>query len=105
MRIFRTLTISALSALALAFAGPTAAVTTFAQVVAVTGARTAGDLHSASGGAEGAQISAGLVIPSAAGDIFISAEAASIPGALHAAGVARNGVITARGTQAEAYAS
>lgn len=104
MRIFSILTTGALSMLTLAFPGPTVAVTTLAQVMAVTGARTAADLHSASGGAGGTQISAALVIPSAAGDIFISAEAASIPGALHAAGVARNGVITGRCTQAEAYA-
>ena len=88
MKIAKITLLSACAIVGFALAGHASATITYAEAYAsVDGFPT--DSHSITAGPGGAQTSAGQVIPSPVGDVFVSAEAASVPGALHAAGVAR----------------
>jgi len=64
-----------------------AAATTSASASAFVSGTTVS--QSTTGGPEGVQASAEQVIPSASGDVFVSAAAVSAPGSLHAEGTAR----------------
>ena len=102
MQTSRALLLSALSILGLAGAGQALATTTYADASAFAGGTT--DHQFITAGAEGAQVSANRVIPSPIGDAFVSAQASSFAGALHAAGTARTGGAPG-GFQARALAS
>ena len=96
------LLIGALSALGAMVACNAGATTTGATASAFVSGATVS--QSFTGGAEGTQATAAQVIPSPIGDVFVSAQASSIPGALRVAGVARtNG--SPGGFQAQASAS
>ena len=84
---FRALLIGALSACSAMIAGNATATTTGATASAfVSGIAVR---QSFTAGAEGTQATAAQVIPSSIGDVFVTAQASSVPGALRAAGVAR----------------
>ena len=99
---YRALLIGALSALSALLAGNAVATTTSATASAFVNGATVRQSFTA--GAEGTQASADQVIPSPIGDVFVSAQASSVPGALRAVGVARtNG--SPGGFQGQASAS
>lgn len=88
MKIAKITLLSACAILGFALAGHASATITYAEASAsVNGFPT--DSHSITAGPGGAQTSAGQIIPSPVGEVFVSAEAASVPGALHAADVTR----------------
>ena len=92
----------ALSILGALVCGNTMATTTGASASSFVSGTTIS--QSVAAGAEGAQASANQLIPSPIGDVFVSAEASSVPGALRAASSARtNG--TPGGFQGHASAS
>lgn len=84
---FRALLIGALSACSAMIAGNATATTTGATASAFVSGITVRQSFTA--GAEGTQATAAQVIPSPIGDVFVTAQASSVPGALRAAGVAR----------------
>lgn len=83
----RALVISTLSALGSMIAGNAVATTTGATASAFVSGATVRQSFTA--GAEGTHATASQVIPSPIGDVFVSAQASSVSGALQAAGVAR----------------
>ena len=81
------LAIAAITAMTGLGHGNASATTTGATASAFVSGTTVS--RSMTAGSEGTQVAADQVIPSPIGDVFVSAEASSIPGALRAAGVAR----------------
>ena len=101
-RTSNALIVGALSVIGALISGNSAATTTSATASAFVSGATVRQTITA--GAKGATATAAQVIPSPIGDVFVSAEASSVPGALGAAGVARtNG--SPGGFQAQASAS
>lgn len=101
-RMSNAVLVGAISVLCAGLSGNAVATTTTATASAFVSGVTVS--QSLSGGAEGTHASAAQVIPSRIGDIFVSAEASSVPGALRATGVARtNG--SPGGFQGQASAS